>query len=62
MATGSALGYNEAKPGEMFVKIGVGVLRKPDNSPYQFSKLYDIVNPGTGPPGPNRTGWNSNRI
>src|SRR4030095_5766962 len=27
-------GYDTAKVGETFVKIGVGVLRKPDDSPY----------------------------
>ena len=27
------LGFSEAKAGEHFVKIGVGVLRKPDNEP-----------------------------
>jgi hypothetical protein len=41
-----ALGYNEAKPGDMFVKIGVGVLRKPDDRPYQFSRDYKILNTG----------------
>ena len=41
-----ALGYAEAKPGEMFVKIGVGVLRKPDNKPYDFTRNYEIVTTG----------------
>lgn len=41
-----ALGYNEAKPGETFVKIGVGVLRRPDDKPYFFAQNYDIVNGG----------------
>jgi hypothetical protein len=41
------LGFNEAKPGGMFVKIGVGVLRKPDDKPYSFARSYQIVNPGT---------------
>lgn len=45
-AQGGALGYDEAKPGGSFVKIGVGVLRKPDDKPYTFSRSYDIVNPG----------------
>jgi hypothetical protein len=43
---GNALGFDEAKPGEGFVKIGVGVLRKPDASPYSFVKEYDLVNHG----------------
>ena len=41
-----ALGYAEAPAGDLFVKIGVGVLRKPDNEPYQFARHYQIV--GTG--------------
>ena len=40
------LGYTEAKPGGHFLKIGVGLLRKPDDAPYDFSRTYDIVNPG----------------
>jgi hypothetical protein len=42
---GSALGWQEAKPGETFIKIGVGVLRK-DASDYDFVKQYEIVDPG----------------
>src|SRR5215475_5848875 len=34
------LGYGEAKPGEPFVKIGVGILRKIDDSPYKFFTAY----------------------
>ena len=41
-----ALGYNDAKPGGYFLKIGVGVLRKPDDKPYQFGRYYQIVNGG----------------
>jgi len=41
-----ALGYNDAKPGGYFLKIGVGVLRKPDDKPYSFGRYYDIVNKG----------------
>ena len=41
-----ALGYDEAKAGGYFVKIGVGVLRKPDDQPYEFSRTYQVVNPG----------------
>lgn len=40
------LGYDEAKPGETFVKIGVGRVRKPDNKPYAFSRQYEIVDHG----------------
>src|ERR1017187_3282528 len=28
------LGYDDAQPGGTFIKIGIGVLRKPDASPY----------------------------
>ncbi len=42
----SALGYDQAKSGETFIKIGVGVLRKPDEPAYKFSNTYEIVNGG----------------
>src|ERR1051326_7165144 len=41
-----ALGFDEAKPGGTFVKIGVGVLRRPDERDYDHFRLYDIVDPG----------------
>ena len=37
------LGYHEAAPGGTFVKIGVGALRKPDDSKYDRFRLYEIV-------------------
>ena len=40
------LGYDQTKIGGSFIKIGVGVLTKPDDSIYKFSRLYKIVNPG----------------
>ncbi|WP_446744571.1 hypothetical protein [Silvibacterium acidisoli] len=40
------LGYGTAKPGDPFVKIGVGVLRKAGDEPYQFGHKYDIVDLG----------------
>ncbi len=40
------LGYGQAKPGDMFVKIGVGVLQKPDDKPYDFTRNYKIVSTG----------------
>ncbi|MEO8596246.1 MAG: hypothetical protein ABI759_23205 [Candidatus Solibacter sp.] len=43
---GLALGYVEAKPGGTFIKIGVGVLRKPDDTRYHHSKAYEIVDGG----------------
>ena len=42
----TALEYPETKPGESFMKIGVGVLNKPDNEPYAFARLYPVVNRG----------------
>src|SRR5205814_8023757 len=39
-------GYAEAKPGETFLKLGVGVLRKVDDNPYKFGTVYPIVDPG----------------
>lgn len=42
----SALGYDEAKPGETFVRIGVGAVRKPAESAYRRFATYDIVDPG----------------
>lgn len=42
----SALGWDEAKVGGTFIKIGVGVLRKPDDRPYDMFRLYDIVDGG----------------
>ncbi|PSR53181.1 hypothetical protein AHMF7605_06375 [Adhaeribacter arboris] len=40
------VGYDEAKPGDTFLKIGVGSLRKLDAAQYFFAKYYDIVDPG----------------
>jgi hypothetical protein len=45
---GRALGWDEAKPGGTFIKIGVGVLRKPADGAanYDHCKPYEIVDPG----------------
>ena len=40
------LGWDEAKAGGTFVKIGVGALRKPDDGKYDNFRLYDIVDSG----------------
>ena len=40
------IGYSEATPGGNFLKIGVGILTKPDASAYNSFKLYAIANPG----------------
>jgi hypothetical protein len=42
----SELGYNQGKPGGTFIKIGVGVLRKPDGGNYDKFHLYEIADPG----------------
>jgi hypothetical protein len=42
----SGLGYKEAKAGGTFIKIGVGVLRKPDDGEYSPYHLYEIVDGG----------------
>jgi hypothetical protein len=41
-----ALGYDDAAPGGTFIKIGVGVLRRPDAAAYDRFKLYEIADPG----------------
>lgn len=41
-----ALGYDEAKSGGTFIKIGVGVLRRPDNKDYNPYRLYKIIEGG----------------
>ena len=41
----SALGFDEAKVGGTFIKIGVGVLRK-DSEQYDAFKQYELVDPG----------------
>ena len=42
----SSIHYAEAKPGEPFLKPGVGLLRKVDDSPYRFNFPYPIVDSG----------------
>lgn len=46
LTDGAGLGYNEAKPGGTFLKIGVGVIRKPDEPRFQQFKTYEIVDNG----------------
>jgi len=45
----TALDYNDVLPGGTFVKIGVGVLSKPDDKAYAFARLYPVVNHGKWP-------------
>lgn len=42
----AGLGYTEAKAGGTFIKIGVGVIRKPEERQFQQFKTYEIVDPG----------------
>jgi hypothetical protein len=42
----SELGYDEAPPGGLFLKIGVGILHRLDASPYRFGESYPIVDHG----------------
>src|SRR5215470_16769795 len=39
------LGYDDAKVGETFLKIGVGELEKPKEEKYSFANKYKIVKP-----------------
>jgi hypothetical protein len=43
---GSGLGYAEAASGDTFIRIGVGVLRKPEERAFNRFKTYEIVDPG----------------
>ncbi len=36
------IGYNEAKPGDKFPKIGTGLLTRPDETDYFFFDKYDV--------------------
>ncbi len=40
------VGWDDAKPGGTFVKVGIGALRKPDESKHDNYRVYEIVNPG----------------
>jgi hypothetical protein len=42
----TGLGYDEAKPGESFVRIGVGAVRKPVEPAYRRFATYEIVDSG----------------
>ncbi|MCG6920243.1 MAG: hypothetical protein LJF15_04030 [Acidobacteria bacterium] len=41
------IGYREAAVGGTFLKVGVGMLRKPEEEEYSFFNRYEIVNGGT---------------
>ncbi|MEO8567597.1 MAG: hypothetical protein ABI419_00630 [Ginsengibacter sp.] len=40
------IGFAEANPGESYLKIGIGILIRPDTSRYSIVPPYEIVNPG----------------
>ena len=43
----SSVGYDQARTGGSFVRIGVGAVRKPDEPAYRQFGMYDITDPGT---------------
>ncbi|MGH9663482.1 MAG: hypothetical protein ACRD9L_03545 [Bryobacteraceae bacterium] len=42
----AGLGYGEAQAGGTFIRIGVGVVRKPEEKAYRPFNTYEIVDPG----------------
>ena len=42
----SSVGYDEAKSGGAFIRIGVGAVRKPDEPRYRIFNTYEIVDHG----------------
>lgn len=40
------LGFDAAQPGALFIKVGVGVLRRPDAVAYSPYNKYELVDPG----------------
>lgn len=46
VSNGAALGFDEAKAGGTFIKIGVGALGKPDDAKYSPFRLYPIQDGG----------------
>jgi hypothetical protein len=40
------VGFEDAKPGDAFIKIGVGALRKPDERRYDGYRIYEIADGG----------------
>jgi hypothetical protein len=42
----AALGYANAKPGETFIRIGVGTLRKPEEEKFDRFHTYELVDGG----------------
>ena len=46
LTRGMGLGYDDAKVGERFVKIGVGAVRKPEEQNFHQFQTYDITDNG----------------
>jgi hypothetical protein len=46
LTRGAGLGYDEARTGESFVKIGVGAVRKPEEAAFHQFNTYEITNSG----------------
>lgn len=44
--SGFHCGGAPAAPGGAFIKPGVGLLRRPDEAPYDWFRLYEIIDPG----------------
>jgi hypothetical protein len=42
----TALDFDVTRPDDNFVKIGVGILKKPDDKPYSFARYYPVVSHG----------------
>ena len=40
---GTAIGYDDARPGDPFPKLGIGLLVRPDEAPYRFARPYEIA-------------------
>lgn len=40
------IGYEAAAPGETFIKIGIGTIKKNKNEPYRFHVPFEVVNYG----------------
>ena len=38
--------YDSAAPGETFIKIGIGTVKKINNNPYRFNAPFELVNTG----------------
>jgi hypothetical protein len=46
LSNDAGLGYADAKAGDVFIRIGVGVVRKPEEKAYRRFETYEIVDPG----------------